>query len=63
MPLACAEAGGGEDGLIIGLAAAEVKIISRGLFRAEAVGHGLSGLGDIPLRHLLGEGVRLEGLP
>ena len=61
LALACAEAGGGEDGLIIGLAAAGGKDYLARAFRAEAVGHGLSGLGDI-LRHLLGEGVKARGV-
>ena len=61
LALACAEAGGGEDGLIIGLAATGGKDYLARAFRAEAVGHGLSGLGDI-LRHLLGEGVKARGV-
>ena len=61
LALACAEAGGGEDGLIIGLAAAGGKDYLARAFRAEAVGHGLSGLGDI-LRHFLGESVKTRGV-
>ena len=57
LALARTKAGGGEDGLIVGLAAAGSEDYLARAFRAEAVGHGLSGLGDI-LRHLLGEGVK-----